>query len=99
MTIHMLEDHGFRLSSAQVLMRGDRCIHFSLNSPNGRVPCLLLTDAVDMMAERFGPERAWAKINRDWSDQITVIAANKYSLHPDEPVVISADDLTSLMRH
>jgi hypothetical protein len=52
-----------------------------------------------MMAERSGPERAWAKINRDWSEQITVIAANKYALHPDEPVVISADDLTSLMRH
>jgi hypothetical protein len=53
----------------------------------------LLADAVELMADRRDPERIWAKINRDWSEQVTAVATDKYAHNPIEPVIIAADDL------
>ena len=89
----------FRLSSASVHMRPDRCIDCFFNSPEGRMPCVLLAEAVELMADRRNPEAAWRTITRNWSDALASIAERKHACHPQEPIVIGADDLETSARH
>jgi hypothetical protein len=80
-------------------MRPDRCIDCFFNSPEGRLPCVLLAEAVEMMADGRNPETAWRVITRNWSDTLASIAEKKHARHPQEPIVIGAGDLKTATQH
>ena len=89
----------FRLSSASVHIRPDRCIECFFNSPVGRMRCLLLAEAVEKMADQWGAEKTWRTITRNWSDTLASIAERKHAHHPKDLIVIGADDLETPTRH
>ena len=91
--VKMTETHGFKLSSAHVDMRPDRCFDCFFNSPKGPVQCVIMSDAVTVMADHCGEDPAWAMITRSWGIPLATIAADKSKRHPQESVVIISDDL------